>query len=102
MYYSLSIPYTSKNATVWHPTSSHGPFNVLSRGCFRTESEAHAWADRNIPGHEYSLTQHNRLRTSYGDLGEFHIWLDCECIRVERDLVSALMFCAEVNAELGV
>lgn len=46
-YYSVHIPF-SKTPTEWHPTSSTGPFAVLSRGKFSTVQQAHDWAREHL------------------------------------------------------
>jgi hypothetical protein len=46
-YYSVHIPF-SKTPTEWHPTSSTGPFAVLSRGKFSTVQQAHDWAQEHL------------------------------------------------------
>lgn len=43
----LSYPVNHKHHTKWHPTENVGPFAVLTRGNFRTELEAHNWAQFN-------------------------------------------------------
>ncbi len=55
LYFTLLIPFVATNATVWHPTTSVGPFAVLTRGAFGTEAEAHAWADAHLEGHPYTV-----------------------------------------------
>ncbi len=50
MYFTVLIPYEPRldRRTDWHPTESVGPFATLTRGAFRTASEAVAWARRNL------------------------------------------------------
>jgi hypothetical protein len=43
-YYGLFLSFTNTHATKWHPTTSTGPFAVLTRGAFDTEREALLWA----------------------------------------------------------
>lgn len=52
MYYTIVLAY-EPHGSPWHPIESTGPFAVVSRGSFRTEEEAHAWALLQIPGYHY-------------------------------------------------
>jgi hypothetical protein len=55
-YYSVLIPYVPRLfATEWHPTSDSGPFAVLSRGCFGSESEAIEWGRKHLAGNPYQV-----------------------------------------------
>lgn len=55
-YVTVLVPFVSSpNQTKWHPTTSKGPFAVLSRGAFKTEEEAISWARSNLNGAPYSL-----------------------------------------------
>jgi hypothetical protein len=47
-YYTVRIPYTLAGATEWHPTTSTGPFSVLTRGAFKTAKAARAWATKHL------------------------------------------------------
>ncbi len=58
-YYSVVIPYTDKNPTIWHPCDATGAFSVITRGCFRTTEQAHQWATEHIPGHAYSVADYD-------------------------------------------
>lgn len=53
-YYTVSIPYTS-HRNEWTPTSPTGPFSTLQRGSFQRVEQAHAWADKHIPGRRYGI-----------------------------------------------
>jgi hypothetical protein len=55
-YYTILIPW-SDTPTEWHPTGKgpYGPFEVLSRGAFRTEPEAHCWATKHLAGNTYTV-----------------------------------------------
>ena len=56
-YYSVIIPY-SETPSPWHPTDREGPFSVLSRGAFRSRTQAEAWADRELGGQPYSVKRY--------------------------------------------
>lgn len=49
-YYTVVIPFEPDPArrTPWHPTESTGPFAKLTRGVFKDEAEAHAWAREHL------------------------------------------------------
>lgn len=49
-YYTVVIPPAKKDSTKWHHASK-----TLTRGAFKTEKEAEAWAKKNIPGHKYNV-----------------------------------------------
>ena len=54
--YSVFVHFAPPSvATPWHPTTSEGPFAVLTRGAFETTGEAHAWARRNLNGTRYDV-----------------------------------------------
>ena len=53
-YYTVRIPFSNK-PTQWHPTTSSGPFSVLTRGAFKSVKEAEAWADKHLKGQPYSV-----------------------------------------------
>jgi hypothetical protein len=53
-YYTVIIPW-SEHATRWHPEQPYGPMSKLSRGAFRTQSEAHGWARDNLEEQPYSV-----------------------------------------------
>jgi hypothetical protein len=53
-YYTVLVPF-SERPTQWHPTTSTGPFAVLTRGAFRTRAEAVAWADDKLCAQPYEL-----------------------------------------------
>ncbi len=46
-YFSVVLHFTKYGASIWHPTESTGRFNTLTRGAFRSEKDAHAWAESN-------------------------------------------------------
>lgn len=46
-YFSVILP---PGLSAWHSVDS-----TLSRGAFRTEEEAHAWAADKVPGHPYTV-----------------------------------------------
>jgi hypothetical protein len=52
-YWTVVIPY-SETPTLWHPTSPVGPFSTLTRGSFKDEDKAHAWAKGHLNGQPYS------------------------------------------------
>jgi hypothetical protein len=55
-YYTLHVPYVGfEHATMWHPTEPDGPFKVLSRGNFKTQDAACAWALEHLNGTSYSV-----------------------------------------------
>lgn len=54
LYFTLSIPYTDQR-NEWTPPSATGPFRTLQRGCFKRPEDAHAWADKHIPGRRYGI-----------------------------------------------
>jgi hypothetical protein len=55
-YYTVVIPWVEpKKATSWHPTEKKGPFSKLTRGSFKTEKEAHAWAKKHLRGNPYEV-----------------------------------------------
>lgn len=56
-YFTVVLKFTSDSPTRWHPTQSVGPFSVLSRGSFRSEDMAHAWAEKHVPGHSYEVAE---------------------------------------------
>lgn len=55
-YWTVVIPY-SEYPTKWHPTDRSGPFSVLTRGAFGTETEAHAWAKKHLEGQPYRVDE---------------------------------------------
>lgn len=54
-YWTVVIPYTAHGATEWHPTEATGPFSKLSRGAFKTRTEARAWARRHLGRTKFTL-----------------------------------------------
>ena len=55
-YFTILIPYCPhKFRTEWHPTQSDGPFAVLSRGSFATETLAIEWAQIRLNGTPYAI-----------------------------------------------
>lgn len=54
-YYTVIVPHARRGRTVWHPNMKTGPFSTLSRGHFRTQREAHAWAKKHLKGTHYRL-----------------------------------------------
>jgi hypothetical protein len=55
-YFSVLVPYVEPEySTEWHPTTSTGPFAVLTRGIFGTEGEAIKWARKHLEGTPYSI-----------------------------------------------
>lgn len=54
-YWTVVIPYVPQVfQTEWHPTEQSGPFSILTRGCFVTESEAIMWGREHLRGTPYS------------------------------------------------
>lgn len=53
-YFTVQIPF-SKKPTKWHPTDSSGPFSILTRGAFKSEKAASAWADEHLDGQPYTV-----------------------------------------------
>jgi hypothetical protein len=50
MYWTIEIPYQAQFAAhPFMPRNSSGPFSVLTRGAFRTNAEAVAWARETLP-----------------------------------------------------
>lgn len=47
-YYTILLPYTTTQATKWHPTKPTGPFSLLSRGAFPDMSAMMQWAAENL------------------------------------------------------
>ena len=56
-YFTVRIPHVEAGATQWHPTTSTGPFSVLSRGAFKTAKQARAWADKHLNKRPYGVVQ---------------------------------------------
>lgn len=56
-YFSVLVPF-SKHPTEWHPTSSTGPFKVLSRGFFRSQEAAIKWAVDHLQGQPYEIREY--------------------------------------------
>jgi len=54
-YFTIILTKPRRGATKWHPHEKTGPFSTISRGKFRTERAAHAWARKHIPGTHYRL-----------------------------------------------
>lgn len=55
-YYSVIIPYVSdEHRTIWHPTEITGPLSSLSRGVFKTQSQAIQWGKDNLKGNPYTI-----------------------------------------------
>lgn len=55
-YYTVIVPYVAPEfQTEWHPTENTGPFAILSRGAFKSEASAIAWARAHLNGTPYSL-----------------------------------------------
>lgn len=65
-YWTVVIPH-SERRTKWHPTEKTGAFSVLSRGAFATESEAHAWAKKNLAGEPYSVRAEHAPNAAHRD-----------------------------------
>jgi len=58
MYWTVIIPWVPPPfRTKWHPRDEEkgGPFDPLTRGAFKTEGEAIAWAREHLYGAPYSL-----------------------------------------------
>ena len=53
-YFSVLVPW-SDTPTRWHPTDRVGPFSTLSRGAFKSRSEALAWAREKLEGQPFEL-----------------------------------------------
>ena len=53
-YYTIEIGWSAR-PTQWHPTDRVGPFSVLTRGAFETQTEAHRWAQDNLDGSGYRV-----------------------------------------------
>ena len=52
-YYTVIIPYTEINTTIWHPTDKD--FAPLTRGSFKTNKEAKQWAEENLNNTKYKI-----------------------------------------------
>lgn len=48
-YYTVVIPPAKKGATKWHANKT------VTRGAYKTEAEAEAWAKKNISGHKFTV-----------------------------------------------
>ena len=55
-YYTVVIPYVDRLfSTMWHPTEKEGTMSSLTRGCFKTQTDAIRWAQRELNGTPYSI-----------------------------------------------
>lgn len=56
-YHNILIPFEPdpRKRTIWHPVTDSGPFAVLSRGAFDSETEAHEWAAKHLNGTAYTV-----------------------------------------------
>ena len=53
VYYTVIIPYTEVNVTIWHPTDKD--FAPLTRGSFSTKAQAKQWAEENLNKTKYQI-----------------------------------------------
>jgi hypothetical protein len=54
-YYTVLIPYDPLRPSEWHPTTSKGPFSVLTRGAFKSKKAARDWADTHLNSDRYEV-----------------------------------------------
>lgn len=56
-YFSCVVPYCASALTEWHG-DPEGSFSTLTRGAFKTEADAVAWARANLNGAPYSIRRY--------------------------------------------